>query len=197
MLQKRPAGRQKRLQSAVFDLTSAVQSPYIPSVKYVSGLCRTYAANSGRRFRCAAQAWMAHGSCSWYSGEGMLDRFKFGEAAPGRFENRAVSSLIAVLLAFVMVLSPLAPATPAMAAGLGDFFGRFSGESENALAQQGKKDVKIAVVSDTHYYPAGRFLRPILGRKRERSRAAGEEGRQDRGRIGYALLSAQLRERLR
>ena len=83
----------------------------------------------------------------------MLDRFKFGEAAPGRFENRAVSSFIAVLLAFVMVLSPLAPATPAMAAGLGDFFGRFSGESENALAQQGKKDVKIAVVSDTHYYP--------------------------------------------
>ena len=83
----------------------------------------------------------------------MLDRFKFGEAATGRCENRLVRSFIAVLLAFVMVLSPLAPATPAMAAGLGDFFGRFSGESENALAQQGKKDVKIAVVSDTHYYP--------------------------------------------
>lgn len=83
----------------------------------------------------------------------MLDRFKFGEAAPGRCVNRPARSLIAVLLAFVMVLSPLAPATPAMAAGLSDFFGRFSGESENALAQQGKKDVKIAVVSDTHYYP--------------------------------------------
>lgn len=83
----------------------------------------------------------------------MLDRFKFGEAATGRCENRLVRSFIAVLLAFVMVLSPLAPATPAMAAGLNDFFGRFSGESENALAQQGKKDVKIAVVSDTHYYP--------------------------------------------
>ena len=92
----------------------------------------------------------APGGCENKGAGRIASRVKRGAAGKVR---RAVNAVVAALLAFIMVFSPLAPATPAMAAGLGDLFGLLSPRSENVLATQGKKDLRIAVVSDTHYYP--------------------------------------------
>ncbi len=83
----------------------------------------------------------------------MLPRYALDMKKKGEGLGHAARAVLTVLLAFIMTMSPLAPATPAVAMSLSDLFGLFDARSSNELAGRDVRDLEIAVVSDTHYYP--------------------------------------------